>query len=221
MAKEEKKKASEAVFDFTNTKDQGTGQFNKKRQPEGDYKGEVLSVEDSPSKKDNINQWLYTIKVGAGTYPYYCKHQENQYFKIRNLLIAAGINVPKKRVRVKPEVVVGKFIGVTLEDDEYEGRAQSNIASVFPVSELDSADVDETDDDDDDEDTTPAKAKKAAADDDDDDDEPTPPKKSKKAPPPPSEDDDDDDDEEPAPPPKKKPKPADDDDLEELDIDDV
>lgn len=205
--------AKEAVVDFTNVKD-GGGSFNKKRQPAGDYKAKVIKVEDAVSKKDNIGQWLFTITAGdGGSYPYYCKHVENQYWKIRNLLIAAGIAVPKKKVKVNPNILVGKTIAVTLEDDEYDGKLQSNIAATFPISELgDQADDEDASDDSD----------------DDDDEEPTPPPaKKKKAPEPEPEDDDDDDDEdeEPAPPPKKKKAPAkvevEDDELEELDIDDV
>lgn len=135
------------ALDFTNVKD-GGGNFNKKRQPEGDYKAKVVKVDDAPSKKDNVMQWLFSIEVNGATYPYYCKHQENQLWKIRNLFVAAGISVPKKRVNVDPNKVVGKTIGVTLEDDEYEGKLQSNIAATFPASELEGDDDEDTADDD-------------------------------------------------------------------------
>ena len=190
--------ATEAALDFTNVKE-GGGNFNKKRQPEGDYRAKILKVADAPSKKDNVMQWLFTISVGSGTYPYYCKHEENQLWKIRNLLVAAGLNVPKKRVKVDPNKLVGKEIAVTLEDDEYDGKAQSNIAATFPLSELEDDDTpDETPDDDDDDDTPPPKKAAKPADDDDDDEDDAPPAKSKKAAP-----------------------VEDDDDLEEIDIDDT
>lgn len=202
-------KATAAGLDFTNVKD-GGGSFNKKRQPEGDYKAKVTKVVDAPSKKDNVPQWLFTIEAGTGTYPYYCKHQENQLWKIRNLLVAAGISVPKKRVKVDPNMVVGKTIGITLEDDEYDGKMQSNVAAVFPASEL-SGDVDDED------------TEEETDEEEDEDDTPPPPAKKKKAPEPEPEDDDDeeeDEDEEPAPKKKAKAKPVDD-DLEELDIEDI
>lgn len=203
--------ATAAAIDFTNVKE-GGGSFNKKRQPEGDYKAKVTKVVDAPSKKDNTAQWLFTIQVGAGTYPYYCKHEENQYWKIRNLLVAAGLTVPKKKVKVDPNKIVGKTIAVTLEDDEYDGKAQSNIAATFPLSELDDDDVPDEDEDDVDEE------------DDEDEDDTPPPAKKKKAPPVEEDDDEDEDDEEEeAPPVKKKKAPVveDDDDLDEIDIDDV
>lgn len=201
--------ASEAVMDFTNVKDRSP--VNPKHQPEGDYKGKVISVADVVSKKDGVKQWLYIIEVGKGTYPYYCKHVPDQAWKIRNLLIAAGLNVPKKKVRVDPNKVVGRIIGVTLEDDEYEGKMKSVISATFPASEVDDDDVEDEDEDaaDEDEDEAPApKSKKPAATDDDDEDE---------------DEDEDEEEEEPAPKPKSKKKPADDDDddLEEIEIDDV
>lgn len=165
--------ASAGVIDFTNVKDGGN--FNTKRQPEGDYRAKITNVTDSPAK-DGVAQWLFTIQVGAGTYPYYCKHQENQFWKVRNLLVAAGMNVPKKKVKVDPNKLVGKTIAVTLEDDEYEGKMKSVVSATFPLSELDDDSVpDEPDDDDateDDEDEAPvAKKKKAAPVEDDEDDE--------------------------------------------------
>lgn len=191
--------AQAAALDFTNVKE-GGGSFNKKRMPEGDYKAKVTKVADAPSKKDGIMQWLFTIDVeGGGTYPYYCKHQENQLWKIRNLLVAAGISVPKKRVKVDPNKVVGKTIGVTLEDDEYDGKAQSNIAAVFPASELNGDDDDL--DDDVEEDEVEEEVDDTEEADEEEDEEPAP--KKKKAKPAPVEEEDDEDE------------------LEEIDIEDV
>jgi hypothetical protein len=241
MPKEELKPASAKALDFTNVKD-GGGLFNKKRQPAGDYRAKVTKVVDSPAKKDGTPQWLFTIQVGTGTYPLYCKLVPEQLWKLRNLLMAAGLNVPKQRLKVDPNKVVNREIAVTLDDDEYDDgdkvHKQSVVTATFPLSELDpdaNRDTeDEADDDDDDEeeDDTPPPAKKSKKapppeeddeDEDDEEEEPAPPKKkSKKAPEPEDDDDDDDEDEEPEPPKKKKKaaKPADDDDeLDELEID--
>jgi len=132
------------VVDFTNVKDQG--QFNTKRVTAGDYLAKVVKVEDAEVKSgDNKGdfQYLFTIKLvkfSQNSYPYYCKLTENQLWKLRNLLVAGGINVPKKRVTLDPTKVVGKNIGVTMEDDEYEGKEKSVIAAVFPPSDLDDYD---------------------------------------------------------------------------------
>jgi hypothetical protein len=197
-------KAAAAVIDFTNVKE-GSG-FNKKRLPAGDYLAKITRVEDSPSKKDNEPQWLFTITPEdhkSVAYPYYCKLVENQLWKLRNLIQACGIAVPRKKIKLDPERLVGKLIGITLEDDEYDGKAQSVIAAIFEPSEVVSADVEADDDDDDDVEEAPAPKKKAAAK------------------PEPEDDDDDDEDEAPAPKAKKKAAPVEDDDLDELDLDEL
>lgn len=198
--------AKKMQVDFTNVKDGGS--FNKKHQMMGDYKATIAKVQDAKKKDGGAPMWLFTIKVGTGLYPYYCSFEENVLWKIRNLCVAAGLNVPKKRLQVDPNKLVGKAIGVTLEDEEYEGKMQSSVGAVFPTSELEETEGATSDDDDDD---------------DDEDDEGTPPSADD------DDDDDDDEDVEEAPVKSKKSKKEkknkkssdDDDELEGLDIDEI
>jgi hypothetical protein len=186
--------AKKTALDFTNVKEGGN--FSKKHMPAGDYLAKVTKVEDAKPKdpSDKTPMWLFTIQLKntpSATYPYYCKLQENQLWKVRNMLVAAGINVPKKRVAVDPNKLVGKLIAVSLDDTEYDGKDQSEIGSVFSASELEGGDADvsedvndDADDGEDDEEPTP-KAKKSkpakVAADDDEEDEPAPKAKKKKA----------------------------------------
>lgn len=201
-------KASTQVIDFTNVKE-GSG-FNKRRLPAGDYLARITRVEDSPSKKDGEAQWLFTLVPEghkSAAFPYYCKLVENQLWKLRNLIQAAGIAVPKKKIKLDPEKLVGKLVGITLEDDEYDGKEQSVIAAIFEASEVTDSSL-------------PAEPDE----DDDDEEEVAPPPRKKAAPAPEPEDDDEDDDEDEAPAPpkaKKKAAPVEDDDLDELDLDDL
>ena len=55
--------------------------------------------------------------------------------KLRALLLAAGKYVPKKKVAVDPESIIGKEIMIDLTDDEWEGREKSVIAGVFKCDE--------------------------------------------------------------------------------------
>lgn len=132
-------RAAAAVLDFTNTKEGGAA-FNKKRVPAGDYLARVKAVEDRPTKDTKEPQWLFTVelvdKYTDRKFPYYCKLVENQLWKVRNLFLAAGMAIPKKKVKLDPNRVVGKLIGITLEDDEFDGKLQSNLAQTFPASEL-------------------------------------------------------------------------------------
>lgn len=219
-----------AQLDFTNVKD-GGGQFSKTNMPAGDYLAKVTKVEEVKAKADGGKMWLFTIQLKSrpsATYPYYCKLVENQLWKIRNLFVAAGINVPKKKIKVDPSKVIGKEIAVSLEDDEYEGKVNSVVNSVFPAADLEaegpSPDLD--DEDDEEEDTTEEVEDDEDEESEDEDEE--------------SEDEDDEDEEEeeeeePAPKKKAKAKKAapakkskkkskktvDDDELDELEIDDI
>lgn len=188
--------ASSAVVPFDKLP-QGGGKFKKTRVPEGDYVAKILSVEDAPTKETKEPQWLFTVALESRPslkYPYYIKLVENQFWKVRALLEAAGLKPPTEKKKVNPNIFVGKRIGVTLEDDEYDGRLQSSISGVIPVTDVVEGGFDE--------DKTPPKSRVGAMDDDEpededvveeeNDEEPAPKKKpsSKKAEPEPDEDDD-------------------------------
>lgn len=176
-------KASAKAVDFSGVKDRGN--FNPKHVGEGDYAATIVKVEDGKSKKNDNFQYIFTIKLrkySQFSYPYYCQLTENTLWKLRNLAVAAGLNVPKKRMKFDPNKIVGKSIGVTMEDDEYtddngKTTVKSVISAVFPISELADGGEDVPDDDTGfDEDTaTPV----SAVDDEDGADE-APAKKSKK-----------------------------------------
>src|SRR5882672_706287 len=207
-------KASVKTLDMTNVKDATRSGINPKRVAEGDYLARIVSVQDAEVKSgDNQGdfQWLFILSPELhplAKYPYYCKLDANQLWKIRNLLQSCGINVPKKRIKLDPEKVVGKLVAISLQDDEYEGKMKSTIASIFPPSDME--DTESTDDEDEE---------------DEDEEEEAPPArrvKRKAAPEPEEDEDEDDEDEDPAPPKRKKRKArVTEEELEELDIEDL
>lgn len=140
-------------LDFTNVRE--SSGINPVRMEAGDYLATVKGINERESKSSGNPMWEFVIGLNdrpSAVYAYYCVLSAEQLWKVRNLLIAAGINVPKKKVKVDPTRVVGKTIAITLEDDEYEGKEKSTIAAVFSASELapDTPQV-EVDDDDEDE----------------------------------------------------------------------
>jgi hypothetical protein len=239
------------VIDFSNVKDQGA--FNPRRMPEGVYAARVTAFAESVAKSSGNDMWTYTVQLTdfpSAVYPYRCTLNAEALWKIRNIFIACGIDVPKKRMNVDPERVVGKDIAVELEDDEYEGRPKSNVFQVYSLKDMaklmnkgkvTDADLEDDEEDDDEEEPPPARKRKPAAakkrpepeeeDDDEEEEEAPPPKKrvakKKPAPAPVEEDDEDeeeDEDEEPPPPPRRKKKraaPPPDDDDDEFDLDEV
>lgn len=159
MAKEIKKGkkaaavSSKHTFDFTDVREPSA--FTPKRKKAGDYEAVIVSFEAGVSKKDNP-QWVFGLQLTSdksAVYPYYCGLDNDSAWKIRNLILAAGMNAPKKKVSVDAAKLVGKKIGLELEDDEYEGREKSRISRIFPTSELaDSEPIDEDEDDDEEDD---------------------------------------------------------------------
>ena len=159
-------KATPVNADFTNVKEGGV--FNTKRIEAGDYLAKIVKVEDSPVKSGENKgraQYLFTLQLvdlPSSKFPYYCQIAENQLWKLRNILVAAGKTVPKRKQKVDPNQIVGKLIGVSIEDDEYENKVgktvdRSVVNGVFPASDLPNASLgkddprdDSSDDDDED-----------------------------------------------------------------------
>ena len=211
------KKAAKAKVDFTDAGDRGP--WNQKHQDEGDYLFKIVAVLDSPTKENNEPQWIFAfqdVENKSYVYPFRCKLDKKNTWKIRNVFEACGVKVAQKMLNVDPQKVVGKLIGATLEDDEYNGKVKSVIGNVFSASEFGDAvkdeDPDEADEVEEDDD---------AEDDEDEEEEPAPKKKTKpaaKKPPakssksnkkPPVDEDEDEEDE------------VEDGDDEELDVEDL
>lgn len=226
-------KAKTQAFDFTGVEDRAAG-ARPRRKPEGDYYAHIKSVEDFESKEGNAG-WLFLITTDGdsrASYPYYVMFDPKQAWKPRGLCVAAGMKVPQSKVKLDPNKLVGKAIGIALVDDEYEGRPKSTIDAILPLDDLEDARNQPGK-------SSSAKAKSRQAEDDDDEDdededeEPAPRKgKGKRAPEPePDDDDEDDDDEDDEPPAKskkgkaaqaksKKKAPVEDDDDEDEEDDD-
>lgn len=196
--------ARKKILDFTNVKEKGN--FNPRQVKEGPHKARITAVEEGLSKAEN-EQWVFSIvlpEYPSAIYPYYCALTADSLWKIRNLFVACGVEVPKKKMNVDPNKLVGKNFIAEMIDDEYEGRMKSKVMGVMSISDYKKF-LSENDDD---------ESQADEPEDDEDEDEPTPPKKKRKPAPEPEEDDEDEEDDEPTPPKKKKKKakPAEDDD---------
>lgn len=126
------------VIDFKDVKDAPS--VRPKRLPEGDYLFTITKYEVKPTKENGHKMWSFILVPDAhksAAYAYRCILTPTSLWKLRNLLIACGMQVPKKQVRVDPTKLVGKKCGGTLEDSEYNDREQSDITAVFPADDLD------------------------------------------------------------------------------------
>src|SRR6476661_7313077 len=154
------KRVAARTLDFTNVKE--SSGINPKHKEDGEYLAKVVEVRDDPAK-DGEAMWLFLFKLAddsTASYPYYCKLVDNQLWKLRNLFIAAGQPLPKKAVKIDPNKVIGKEVGLILEGEEYEGKMKSVISGIIPKQELSDyadteADDDEDEDDEDEEEVAP------------------------------------------------------------------
>lgn len=187
--------------DFSDVKE--SSGINPKHQDEGDYGMRIVRAEIGKTKgKDGKAPepmaliLFQDVNMRSAVYPYYCTFASNMLWKIRNTFIAAGVPVPKGKGTIDVAKLVGKEVGVTLEDDEYDGKMKSVISAVFHKDELEPTEADEDDIDDEDFEDEEEVEEEA----------PAPKAKKKKAPAPVEEDEDDeeedDEEEEEAPAPK-------------------
>jgi hypothetical protein len=213
--------ATARAVDLTNVKEGGN--FRPRRKPEGDYKAKIVKADDH-LKDGKEPGWVLTIMVhgdARSTYPYYLSSEEKQAWKIRGICIAAGINVKTARIKFDPNRLVGREIGIALEDDEYNGRERSSIADVFTVAEV-GANADEDAPEGDEEidlDDAPEEEPE------EEEEEPAPPVRKRRAKPEPEpepEEEEEYEEEEPPPPPRRRrakpapePEPEDDEEEEE------
>lgn len=119
------------TIDFSDVSEGST--FSPRRLPEGSYLATVAKVEAKNSNAGNP-MLVYTfipVEHPTAVYPYYIVLDERQLWRFRALLLAAGKDVPRRKVTVDPESIVGKQIMIDLEDSEWEGREKSVVAGVF------------------------------------------------------------------------------------------
>lgn len=159
--------------DFTNVKE--SSGINPKHVESGDYLATITKVEQTESKAGN-QMLLFVFQLNdqrSATYPYYVVLDERNLWKLRNLLLAIGAKVPKGAANIDVERLVGKVVGISLEDDEYEGQMKSVIDSVFPRDEVESEDapLDEEPEDEGEEEEPPAKKKPSKKEEPEEDDD--------------------------------------------------
>ena len=144
--------AKKIKIDFTKTEDSSS--WNTKQIPEGLHAAKVASVQETEAK-DGTDMLLFGFKLKEQKYktrnfPFYCKLQQNQLWKLRDLLVAAGETVPKRALNIDPNKIVGRDIVIEVEDDTYNGNVRSTVVGTYASSILeDEAPADGEDEDED------------------------------------------------------------------------
>ena len=154
MAKKRKKDNDTIRADFGHKDAKSGGGGRNPRLPEGDYKAKIISAEKKESKNSGNTYIKYGFQILEG------KHKGKKLsgnatitpkalFWLRNMLEALGVEVPERAVNLKYKKYVGSKIGITLEDDEYEGKIKSEVSDFLDYDMVGAADDDEDEDDDD------------------------------------------------------------------------
>ena len=115
-------------LDFSKTEERSV--WNTRHIAEGLHKMKVDSVQETEAQ-DSTAMLIYALvpedpRFKSRRFPYYCKLQQNQLWKLRDLLVSAGQSVPKKAISIDPSVVVGKYIAAEVQDatGQFEGRSE-------------------------------------------------------------------------------------------------
>lgn len=149
--------AKKIRIDFSKTEERSG--WNTRQIPPGLYKATIASVKETEAQ-DGTAMLVYGFRPTSSRFrtrlfPFYCKLQQNQLWKLRDLLVAAGERIPKKALNIDPNKVVGREIAIEVEDDVWDGKVRSQVQAVFsaemaeedPVAEDSEETQDEVEDD--------------------------------------------------------------------------
>jgi hypothetical protein len=125
--------------------------WNTKQMPEGLHKMKIADVQETEAQ-DGTAMLVYALVPEDSRYkmrrfPFYCKLQQNQLWKLRDLFVAAGETIPKRAVQIDPSKVVGKSIAAEVEDDNYQGNPRSAVNGTYGLDVLDEDGASEPEDD--------------------------------------------------------------------------
>ena len=125
--------AKKIRIDFSKTEERSG--WNTRQIPPGLYKATIASVKETEAQ-DGTAMLVYGFRPTSSRFrtrlfPFYCKLQQNQLWKLRDLLVAAGERIPKKALNIDPNKVVGREIAIEVEDDVWDGKVRSQVQAVF------------------------------------------------------------------------------------------
>ncbi len=95
---------------------------------------EVLKGQTSGDNYINMTTTIITPKKIKGTTIIHrCSLKKNALWNLRNTLVAMGMKVPEKIIKLNLKNLLGKTFGATLDDDEWEGTVKSAVIDTFKV----------------------------------------------------------------------------------------
>lgn len=115
--------------------------------PEGDYGLKISKVIKKKAESSGMDCLYFDLKIFKGNAKgigkpirHTCSLQKQSLWNLRNLLEAAGKEVPARALKIDLDKLTNLELGATLVDDQFERdgkiRVKSVIAGFFPISEL-------------------------------------------------------------------------------------
>jgi hypothetical protein len=126
------------------------------RVPENDYKLKILKLKKIRASEKDTPGIAVTVKIVEGKFAGKKLTDRlwitpKSLWRLRSLLEALGMEVPKKALKLPAKKIVGKEVGATIiDDDPYNGRIKSKIGDWIDLETL--ADLDDEDEDEDEDD---------------------------------------------------------------------
>ena len=98
----------------------------------GEYLGEVSEVTLEKGKKAQYLAWTFDLDDDAGKAYFNTSLAKNSLWNLRGLLEAMGEEVPDDEMDLDLEDLVGKRVGIIIEEEEYEGKKRPKMVDYFP-----------------------------------------------------------------------------------------
>jgi len=127
------------------------------RIPEGEYRAKLVKAEISKASTGNdMITWLFNLidaeELNGTPFWYRTVLAESSLWNCRKVLEALGVKIADSMMKINLGNLAGRTCGLEIVDGEYEGTIRSEVADVFPESELsESDDEDEEEEDEGDE----------------------------------------------------------------------
>jgi hypothetical protein len=116
--------------------------------PPGDYIVKVADYEIRTKKDDNSRRYIsWALDIVApsefkGKRVYFITSLvKESLWNLRNFLEDMGVKVPARAVDVPLAKLKGRELGITVDDDEYEGKIKSKVVSTFNKSDWSEAET--------------------------------------------------------------------------------
>lgn len=134
--------AKKIRLDFTKVEERSG--WNTRAIPEGLHGMKIVGVQDTEAG-DGTRMLVYALvpesaKYKTRRFPFYCKLQQNQLWKLRDLAVAAGVKISKSVVNFDPDSVVGKVVAAEVEDETGQYAGRSSVNAVYGTDILDGED---------------------------------------------------------------------------------